>query len=201
MPFPIFITLSLQKVVDQLLQNNPQTLERCANLQDNVIKFVIQGVDATAYILVVEDGLEIMTEYDYEADVVFSGFPSGYVALSKNSEQALLDDKISIKGDFSVGQKFSHLIDSIEIDLEKHFSDIIGTDLSQHFFSDKGLKKTTLCDYKRNQWQYILQQALNVLPKADEVNGFNSDAHNLESSLAKIEKKIQIIKNNISTHV
>ncbi len=208
MPLSVLVTLSLQKAIDILLAKNPQAIAQCEQLKEKVIQFHIQGFSnlsdsttghSTVYVLILKDGLEIMTEYDYQPDVEFTGLPSGYIALSKDSKKALVDKVISVKGDFNVGQQFSDLIDSIELDLVALTSLGIGEDLATHFFANNKpniFKK--VAEFKQKQWKDILQNKLNVLPVADEVTSFKNQISSLTPQVDRLDKTIQRLTNKVN---
>ncbi len=188
MPVSVLISLAIQKVVDRLLALSPKAVEKCASLQDKVIKFEIQGFDTSFYILVTSKSLEVLTEYEHEVDVTFSGMPSGYIALSKNPTDALFNNEITIKGDFATGKQFSHLIELIEVDIESLFAQMIGKDLAQHFANNIKQKQQHPLSPKIRQF---LQDKLEVLPRQQDVRQFADQVHKINLDVERLQQRIQ----------
>lgn len=197
MPFSVLVSLSIQKVIDELLKKSPKALAKCAELEDKVIQFDVQGFDTTLYFLVTHQGLEVMTWFDGEVDVTFTGYPSGYIALSKNPNDALFNNDITVQGNFNVGKQFSHLIDLIEVDIADFAAQYIGQDLADHFLSkEQRSAYKQKQDLRHQRIRNLLQDKLKVMPTKNEVSDFADKVHEVHLGVERMEQRIERLLRN-----
>jgi ubiquinone biosynthesis accessory factor UbiJ len=131
-----FITPFISEIGCRLLQSDPTTLDRLAQLDGKVIALDFESTDVTIFMFPSPAGIRLRHEWDGEVDVHMKGTPSELAKMGIAGKTPVTPGKINIKfeGDLHVGQQFKKILDDAQIDWEELLSQRIG-DIAAHHTS------------------------------------------------------------------
>jgi ubiquinone biosynthesis protein UbiJ len=189
------LALTLETLLNQVIQLDPISLQSLAKLSGKVIHVELQGLNLDFFIFPSGEGLIIQSETDKIADVTVSGVPFSLMALffSKHALPAAHPD-ITIRGDIGVIHYLSDILHGLQIDWEEHLSRILGDipahkinhllNETQHYAQDR------LHTLQANCSEY-LQEESRILPAASEIIFFMNQIDVLRDDLERLEKRVQ----------
>ena len=131
-----FITPFVSEIGCRLLQTDPTTLDRLAELDGKVIALDFESTDITFFMFPTPAGIRLRNEWDGEVDVHMKGTPSELVKMGMANKTPVTPGKINMKieGDLHVGQQFKKILDDMQIDWEELLSQHIGDIAAHHAF-------------------------------------------------------------------
>lgn len=191
-----------EETVNTLLQRDPVTLERLAQLSGKTLAIQLTFPAIGIYILPNSTGLQLHAHIEDEADVTLSGSPADFTKLltSQDAADALFGNGITVSGDSGLATRFQQIMADTQIDWEGALGDLIG-DLPAHQLA--GFLNWKADSYKRtgssivqNLEEYLTEEA-RMLPTRPEVEGFLRNVDQLRDSSARLEARIQLLQQKI----
>jgi len=189
------LALTLETLLNQIIQLDPISLQSLAKLSGKVIHVKLHGLNLDFFILPSSDGLIIQSETDKTVDVTVSGAPFSLMALFFNqSALPAAHPDIDIRGDIGVIHYLSDSLRHLQIDWEEHLSRILG-DIPAHkinnlFNETQQYTQDRLHSFQTNCSEY-LQEESRVLPAASETIFFMNQIDVLRDDLERLEKRVQ----------
>lgn len=189
------LALTLETLLNQVIQLDPVSLHNLAKLTGKVIRIELRGLNLDFFIFPSGEGLTIQSETDRNVDVTISGAPFSLMVLffDKNALPATHPD-ILIQGDIGSIHQLSAILRGLEIDWEEQLSRILG-DISAHkinhlFNQTQEYAQDRLHSFQANCSEY-LQEEIRLLPSATEVIYFMNQIDNLRDDIERLEKRLQ----------
>ncbi len=194
----------METAFNAALKLDPDTQKHLASLSGKVIAMELRGFDLTLYLLPAENGLNMMLNYQGEADTTLSGTPLSLaeMSLGPDASRALFSGDVVIRGDVETGQKFKRILDQLDIDWEEQLSRLSG-DIIAHksgdFIRAAGhWGSQTLGALGNNLAEYLQMESQN-LPLAEDVKHFMQDVDTLRDDVDRLEARIKrLIKSQAS---
>ena len=118
----------LEKLVDRALALDEETVEALAELSGKVIGFHFVNTELTLYLLPTANGLKINTAFAGKPDIMIKGTPINFVSMmaSTGGKTGSMPADMELIGDIGLAQRFQHIMQNIEIDLEEPLSSWVG---------------------------------------------------------------------------
>ena len=117
------LTEGLETSINQLLKQDPTSLEKLARLQGKVICFELTEIELSLYLFPHHQGLQVQYIYEGEPDTTLRGSPLAFINMSLgDSTQSLFSGEVRISGDIELGQRFKRILDQIDLDWEEWLS-------------------------------------------------------------------------------
>jgi ubiquinone biosynthesis protein UbiJ len=189
------LALTLETLLNQILQLDAESLQGLAKLTGKVIHVKLQGLNLDFFVFPNRDGLTIQSESDTLADVTVSGVPFSLMNLffSKNTLPAAHPD-IHIQGDMGVIHHLSDILRGLQIDWEAQLARVLG-DIPAHkinrlFTHAQHYAQERLHSLQANCSEY-LQEETRVLPAATEIIFFMNQIDHIRDDLERLEKRVQ----------
>ncbi len=208
----VFLSLigALETAVNRVIALDPAVQAKLATLTGRVIAIELESTPGVCllslYMLPGENGIEILTQYNGEADTTLSGTPLALAKMSLASKlggdkldcpdagDVLFSGDVTIRGDVELGQRFRRILDEMNIDWEEQLSRITG-DIIAH-------KTGNLLREVGQWWQQatetlgrdaseFMQQESELLPEAAELSGFMREVDTLRGDLDRLEARIR----------
>ena len=187
---------SLERLVNQLLSQDRDTLDELAGLSGKVIQVeLINTAQPVISLLPNVHGIQFDMDYQGTGDVLIRGTPLNLLAYMNSSREGrtAVTGKIEIKGDLGLVQDFQRLLHRLEIDWEEHLSRVVGDTLARKTNNAvnngvdflRQLKSKVLMDLS----EYALYET-EALPDRDEIESFNSSIDVLRDDLERIKQRL-----------
>ena len=204
-PLLIPLLAAMETGLNQLFAMDPETFERLKRFQGRIIAFHITDIEQTFYFFPDQQGIQIVSHYEGDADTVISGSMMAFARMAMADEKtkttAVFKGDISITGDIALGQHFQSLFKQLEIDWEEHVSHITGDVIAHSLgnaargFFDWG--KDAFNSLTMDVSEYIQYEARDVA-SGPEINHFNAQIDQLRSDVDRAEARINRLSKTIS---
>lgn len=189
---PVALAAALQAGFNRLLALDPDSTARIDRLRGKLICLELRGLQVQVWLLFHADRVEVLEQYDAEADVTICGAPFTMLAMAAG-KKGIFDGGIEISGDVEVARHFSQVIDQLDIDWEEHLSSLTG-DMVARKAGVTGAKfvewlrrssesmQSNVADYLRDESQH--------LPHGWELDEFSDEVDQLRDRVALLEQRL-----------
>jgi len=178
------------------LDYDPEAPKQLAKMQGKVVALHFQPLDIKLFVILTQDGIDLLDEMNGEADTIISGSPLSLAMMGKQSSatSSLFSGDVVIEGDIELGNQFQAFIDNVEVDWEEPLSQLTGDvvanqignfarDLSGWLQESNKTNAMNLAEYFREEQR--------MLPSSFEVERFKKNVDELRLSTDRLEAKIQ----------
>ncbi len=204
-PLLVPLLAAMETGLNQLFAMDPQTFERLKHFKGRIIAFQITDIGETFYFFPDQQGIQIVSHYEGDADTLISGsimaFARMAMADEKTKTKAVFKGDISITGDIALGQHFQSLFKQLDIDWEEHLSHITGDviahslgNMARGFF---GWGKDTLSSLSMDVSEYIQYESRDIA-SGPEISHFNTQIDQIRSDVDRAEARINRLSKTIA---
>jgi len=193
---PTAITTGLEVAINRVLQLDEDIQPRLKTLQGKVIAIDVRGLDVPLYLIPEANKLSVYGRFEGEPDTTLRGTPLGLMrmGLSKHADDALFAGDVVISGDVELGQKFSEILEAMDIDWEEHLSHFTG-DLVAHKMGNAvrslfSWSQQTVGTLGQDVGEY-LQEENEAVPNQDEAESFMSQVDVLRTDVDRMEARVR----------
>ena len=185
-----------------VLRQDPNTLDRLANIQGKVIGFYFSDLDTRLYLFPNAEGIQVQYIYEDEADTTLSGsLPAFINMLTGDSAEVLFSGKVVMQGDIQLGQSFKRTLDQLDIDWEEIFSsftgDIVAHKAGNLFRDFNNWHKQTFENLKLDTREY-LQEEGQINPRPEELKQFSNEISELRNKTEILHARLTRLQSSIS---
>lgn len=196
--FLLPILIPAERLINSALSVDALSQSRLGELNGKVIAIHETTLNATVAISVVSNSVQLLNDFDGQADVSLSGDYASLIELVKSSD-ALYGSSIRIEGELGVAETLRSIVGQLDIDIETLLSPIAGGTVARQaglvFESASAWFKRTNDGVRLNIKDY-LQEEINVLvPPAlfsefsDEVTRIREAVDRADARLRRLEHK------------
>ena len=188
------LTEALETSINQLLKQDPATLEKFAAIQGKVIAFELTDLELTLYLFPHNEGIQVKYLYEGKADTTLQGDALAFINMSLgDATESFFSGEIRIKGEIELGQHFKRILDQLDLDWEEWLSSFTG-DLVAHktgglIRSFNAWGKNTLKTLELDAREY-LQDEGDLTPHTAELDDFSKNISQLRDDTARLEARI-----------
>lgn len=204
-PLLIPLLAAMETALNQLFAMDPETFKRLERFKGRIIAFHITDMEQTLYFFPDQQGLQIISHYEGDADTVISGSMMAFARMAmadeKTKTSAVFKGDISIAGDIALGQHFQSLFKQLDIDWEEHVSHITGDviahslgNVARGFF---GWGKEAFNSLTMDVSEYVQYETRDVA-SGPEINHFNAQIDQIRSDVDRAEARINRLYETIA---
>lgn len=196
------LTATLEALLNQAIRLDPKTPQRLAGMHGRVIRLQLQGLNTTLYLIPEPGGIQVLSEFEAQADCTLCGSPLDLMRMRGSGESAdqLFKGSVQIEGDSALAQDFGAFLAELDIDWEEQLSRITG-DIAAHEIGN--LVRTTI-DWGRSMsatteknLQEYLQEELRLLPARHELTPFLNEVDRLRDDTERLQARIQRLEQRL----
>jgi len=190
----------LEEAVNRYLDLDPEAKRRMAQLHGRVIAVEVIGLGQTLYLVPGPGRLQLLADCEGEPDCRLRGTPLALAQMShpRASTDQLFSGEVEITGDTELAHQVGKILGSMDIDWEEQLSRLSGDLIAHHAGSllrnagrwGRGSIETLGLDI-----QEYLQEELRLLPARQEIEGFLSGVDTLRDDVARLQVRVDRIKN------
>ena len=187
---------SLEHMLNNLLSQDPETLNELAGLSGKVIQVELLNTAQPATSLFIQDyGVRIETDHAGEADVLIRGTPLNLLAYLRPSgagRPAVAGD-LEIRGDLGLAQDFQRVMRKFEIDPEEQAARVLGDTLAHKAANLARMGADFMRQLKDKIELDLSEYALyekEILPDRDEIEHFNHSVDELRDDLERLKQRV-----------
>ena len=187
---------SLERPLNRLLRQDPETLDELAGLSGKVIQVELLNTAQPVLSLIIEArGVRIETAYTGDADVLVRGTPlSLLVYLRPPGEgRPAVAGNMEIRGDLGLAQDLQRLARGFEIDLEEQAARVLGDTLARKAANlvraGGGFLRQLRHKVELDLGEYLVYER-EILPHRDEIERFNHSVDELRDDLERLRQRV-----------
>ena len=187
---------TLQHFINQLLSQDPETLDELAGLSGKVIQVELLNTAQPAISLFIQDcGVRIETDHAGEADVLIRGTPLNLLAYLRPSgeDRPAVAGNLEIRGDLGLAQDFQRLMRKFELDPEEQAARVLGDTLAHKAANlarmGAGFLRQLKDKIELDLSEYALYET-ELLPERDEIERFNNSVDELRDDLERLKQRV-----------
>ena len=196
MKLPLPLAKALETGFNLLVDLDPDNKNRLADIQGQVIKLQLDGLDLNIFLFIHADSIEVMSEFDGEIDTIIAGKPAAMLAM-RTSNKGLFSGDVEISGNVETGKKFKRYLDQLDIDWEEQLSHIVGDSVAFQI----GSLFRNLTDYakkshhtlQQNLGEYLTEEAEYLTPRS-EANHFAEDVDCLREAYDRLVARVNALE-------
>ena len=186
----------LERVLNNLLLQDPETLDELASLSGKVIQVELLNTAQPVISLVIQDrALRIETDHAAEADVLIRGAPLNLLSYMRSAGQGqpAAVGNLEIRGDLGLAQDFQRLMRRFEVDLEEQAAQVLGDTLA-HKAANLARSGAGFIRHLKNKieldlGEYVLYEK-EILPDRDEIDRFNHAVDELRDGVERLKQRV-----------
>ena len=188
------LAAALESAFDLYLKQDPQSLQRCADMTGKCIAMALSGTGLIFYFLPDGDGVQVLSQYEGDVDTLLTGSPLGFARLGLDSrEDALFQGAVQIEGDTEIGQQFQDIIAASDWDWEEQLSkvtgDIVAHQAGKLLHQAQRFARDSSNTFADNSSEYLQEEA-QLLPTRIEVKYFLDDVDQLRSDVDRLNARV-----------
>jgi len=187
--------LILESAINRYLALDPEAVDRLAEFNGKVIKLEMTGIDKALYMLPNDRGIQVLAEYEGEADTILRGTPLSLfkMGLVSNAANLLLKGEIEITGDTRLGHQFKNVFSRMDIDWSEPLSAQVG-DSFAYQLHQAGSKlsrwgKDSVKSVSASFSEYLQEESRDVVTET-ELDVFNQEVDRLRDDVDRLQAKI-----------
>lgn len=201
---PTAITASIEVAINRVLQLDEALQPRLKTLQGKVIAIDVSGLDVSLYLIPEANKLTVYGRFEGEPDTTLRGAPLALMrmGLTKHASDVLFEGDVEISGDVELGQQFSEILATLDIDWEEHLShftgDLVANKLGNVVRNLVAWGQQTTDTLSQDVAEY-LQEENQAVPNQDEAEGFLSQVDTLRTDVDRMEARVRRLENHFAT--
>ncbi len=188
--------IPLERLLNQLLARDPETLEQLAGLSGKVIRVeLLNTAQPVTSLLIEARGVRIETGGAGPGDVLIRGTPLNLLAYLRGAgeSQGAVSGDLEIRGDLGLAQDFQRLLRGFEIDPEEQLARLLGDTLARKAsnLARRGADFVRQLRHKAelDLSEYALYET-ETLPDRDEIDRFNHAVDTLRDDVERLKQRV-----------
>lgn len=200
MPFEPLVTAVIEGALNTLINDNPDSLKRLNRLKGRTIQLHLKELDKTLT-FVFSQQVDVLAHYDATPDCYLSVQLAVLPELKDqaNITQLIKQDKLVLKGDIQLAQKFAQLISECKPNVEEWLSRVTGDVIAHSAVHSMQALTQTMASHARKHQRHIGQvvtEEWRLAPTSLEIAHYCDQVDQVKSQAARIEAKLtQILEN------
>jgi ubiquinone biosynthesis protein UbiJ len=192
----------LEEAINQRLALDPAAKERMGQLHGRVIALELRGFDTTLFFIPAPDRLQLLARHEGEPDCTLGGTPGTLLQMLQGTDKegtAAIPKEVSLSGDRELAQRFVTILQTAEVNWERHLSRYTGELIAQEVgrLVRGGMAwGEHIADTLGEELRMMLQERNGALPSRDEVTAFLADVDRLRDRVERLERRINRISGN-----
>jgi ubiquinone biosynthesis protein UbiJ len=196
------LTATLETLLNQAILLDPETPARLAPMHGKVIQLDLQGMASSLYLIPDPNGIQILNEFEGEADCCLRGSAIDLMRMrgTRESTDQLFKGAVTIEGDSTLAHQFGAVLADLDIDWEEQLSRLTG-DIAAHEIGNLVRKasdwRARLHRTTEQNLQEYLQEELRLLPAPYEISTFLNEVDQLRDDAERLEARVQRLKQRL----
>ncbi|MGM0907327.1 MAG: ubiquinone biosynthesis accessory factor UbiJ [Pseudomonadota bacterium] len=191
---PLIPTLLVEKVANNLLHRDPESVERLQRLDGKRLRFHLKELPFEVTVSVDTHGVQLSTSDESEVDCRIATEMGVLPELqdTANLTRLIKADLLDIDGDPMLAQQVVSLFKSLDVDWEAELAKTIG-DVPAHWLGKIWRRSR---EQVKTQWQQqqrwvhgVLTEEKKLLPVRDEFDQFKTDLQQLRAQVERLERQ------------
>ena len=199
-PTPDIVLDILNKASATLIDLDPDSREKLAQLSGKTFCLEISAPPIKLYLLPTPHGIEFRREVEASPEVTLSGSLLAFVGLRRGASSAPHDQRVTIHGDAELGQALHKILGQLDLDWEELLSHYIGDTPARKLanvvreLAEWGEKSFDLT--RENAADYLREEKL-ILATPSAVARFEQTLHQTRADVDRLTQRIARIKRDI----
>lgn len=187
---------SLERLLNRLLSEDPDTLNELAALAGKVIQVELLNTAQPAISLLIQErGIRIETDHAGDADVLIRSTPLNLLVYMRSSGEGrpAVAGNLEIRGDLGLAQDFQRLIRRFEVDPEEQAARLLGDTPARKAANmvriSAGFLQQLKTKIELDLGEYALYEK-EILAERDEIERFNHSVDELRDDLERLKQRV-----------
>lgn len=198
MPVEQLVTAVIETVLNRLIQDDPVLTRQLVRLKGQVIQLHVNEFNRTLTFVFAQQ-IDVLADYADTPDCYLSLSLSTLPELRQrdNITRLIKQDKLELRGDIQLAQKFADIVTEAKPDLEEWLSRLTG-DVAAHSVVRTGsdLSRLTRKQLQKQQRRLldVITEEWKLIPAPLEVAYFCDQVERLDEQVSLLEKRIKAIE-------
>lgn len=198
MPVEQLVTAVIETVLNRLIQDDPVLTRQLVRLKGQVIQLHVNEFNRTLTFVFAQQ-IDVLADYADTPDCYLSLSLSTLPELRQrdNITRLIKQDKLELRGDIQLAQKFADIVTEAKPDLEEWLSRLMG-DVAAHSVVRTGsdLSRLTRKQLQKQQRRLldVITEEWKLIPAPLEVAYFCDQVERLDEQVSLLEKRIKAIE-------
>ena len=193
---PSWFAGAIEAACNAALALDPEIRARLGALTDKVIAVDLQGVNIRLYFLPHMHGVQVLSVYEGEPDVLLRGAPLALLrlAVSAAPSDELFAGGVEVRGDTATGQAFQDILRALRIDWEELLARVVGDDVAHQ--TGRAVRaaaaqvRHAAGSLETDAGEYLTEEA-ELLTTRHELDGFLDSVDVLRSDVDRLEARLR----------
>lgn len=203
MAFPAALLLPVlfpaERLINAALAVDDISRERLGELNDKVIAIEETTLSICIAVSIVSNRVQLLNDFDGEADVTLRGDYSSLIGLVKSSD-ALYGSKIRIEGELGVAETLRSIVGQLDIDVESLLAPAIGgspAHLAGRFFDQSAQWFSRTVESTQLNTKEYLQEETHMLVQPSAVDHFSDGVSDVKEAVDRAEARIRRLERSL----
>jgi ubiquinone biosynthesis protein UbiJ len=189
------------KLLNRNIAESTPARELCSELSGTVVAIRVSDTALSAFFVVDDDALDVLSMTEKDPDVVISGSLISLASMAGQAGAAAIrDGSLDLSGDAELAGQFQQLLSHAKPDIEEELSGIVG-DVAAHRMGEfaRGLGqwgREARSTMGANIREYLQEESRDA-PSRYEVERFNTDVNKLRDDVERIEARLNRLQGSI----
>ncbi len=192
-PLLLPVLLPAEGLINAALSVDDISRDRLGELNDKVIAIQETTLSISVAVAIVSNRVQLLNEFDGEADVTLRGDYSSLLGLVKSSD-ALYGSKIRIEGELGVAETLRSIVGQLDVDFESLLSPAIGgsaAHVAGRFFDQSAQWFMRTVESTRLNTKEYLQEETNTLVQPSAVRDLKDGVADVKEAVDRVEARIR----------
>ena len=193
---PNWFAAAVEAACNGALALDPEIRARLGALADKVVAVELQGVNLCLYFLPHMHGVQVLSAYEGQPDVLLRGAPLALLrlAVSAAPSDELFAGGVELRGDTATGQAFQDILRALHIDWEELLARVAGDDVAHQ--TGRAARaavaqvRHAVRSLEADTGEYLTEEA-ELLTTRHELDGFLDSVDVLRSDVDRLEARLR----------
>lgn len=193
------VLLPAERLINAALAVDDISRERLGELNDKVISIEETTLSICIAVSIVSNRVQLLNDFDGEADVTLRGDYSSLIGLVKSSD-ALYGSKIRIEGELGVAETLRSIVGQLDIDVESLLAPAIGgspAHLAGRFFDQSAQWFSRTVESTQLNTKEYLQEETHMLVQPSAVDHFSDGVSDVKEAVDRAEARIRRLERSL----
>lgn len=189
----------LQAAVRRVLEFDPETRERIAELDGRVVEVVFTGLEQTLCVTIDQGAVLFARAAQREPDLRLKGTPIAFARYIMAPDRVeITDSGIKIEGDIGLAQRFVGVLRQLDIDWEewasRYVGDVMAYRAGRFAESVRDWAENSRRQFQQDVGEY-LQEEVRLLASRERVTRLMNDIDATRSDVERLAQRVKRLRN------
>lgn len=202
MKLPTPLLGATEVAINRLLDMDGEVRDELLAMDGKVIKVVVTGLELEFIVIPAAEGVQVISDYDGEADVTIRGAPFSLLQTAITGDRAAVQEgDIRFEGDVYTGERFQKILQKLELDWEEPLArltgDAVAHQIGETVRAGHQWMKSAVAHFLQDTSEYLQEESRDTPAPAEaeifyqSVDELRNDAARVAARIRKLERQLE----------